>query len=71
MTGSAEDGPAWQPHIRNKDKRRKLASRFKDSKDPFRIVIVRDMWLTGFADDVGRLLVSGNKLVDQFLASRG
>lgn len=48
MTGSADDGPAWQPHIRNKDKRRKLANRFKDSKDPFRIVIVRDMWLTGF-----------------------
>ena len=48
MTGSAEDGPSWQPHIRNKDKRRKLANRFKDSKDPFRIVIVRDMWLTGF-----------------------
>jgi type I restriction enzyme R subunit len=48
MTGSADDGPAWQPHIRNKDKRRKLANLFKDSKDPFRIVIVRDMWLTGF-----------------------
>lgn len=48
MTGSADDGPAWQPHIRNKEKRRKLATRFKDSKDPFRIVIVRDMWLTGF-----------------------
>ena len=48
MTGSADDGPAWQPHIRSKDKRRKLANRFKDSKDPFRIVIVRDMWLTGF-----------------------
>jgi len=48
MTGSADDGPAWQPHIRNKDKRRKLANRFKDSKDAFRIVIVRDMWLTGF-----------------------
>ena len=48
MTGSAEDGPAWQPHIRGKDKRRKLANRFKDAKDPFRIVIVRDMWLTGF-----------------------
>lgn len=48
MTGSADDGPTWQPHIRNKDKRRKLANRFKDSKDPFRIVIVRDMWLTGF-----------------------
>ncbi|MFZ2854918.1 MAG: type I restriction endonuclease subunit R, partial [Rhodocyclaceae bacterium] len=48
MTGSADDGPAWQPHIRSKDKRRKLANRFKDSRDPFRIVIVRDMWLTGF-----------------------
>ncbi len=48
MTGSAADGADWQPHIRNKDKRRKLANRFKDSKDPFRIVIVRDMWLTGF-----------------------
>jgi type I restriction enzyme R subunit len=48
MTGSADDGPMWQPHIRSKDKRRKLANRFKDSKDPFRIVIVRDMWLTGF-----------------------
>ncbi len=48
MTGSADDGPLWQPHIRNKLKRRKLANRFKDSKDPFRIVIVRDMWLTGF-----------------------
>jgi type I restriction enzyme, R subunit len=48
MTGSADDGPDWQPHIRSKDKRRKLANRFKDAKDPFRIVIVRDMWLTGF-----------------------
>jgi len=48
MTGSADDGPDWQPHIRNKQRRRDLATRFKDSKDPFRIVIVRDMWLTGF-----------------------
>ncbi len=48
MTGSADDGPDWQPHIRNKTQRRGLAKRFKDSKDPFRIVIVRDMWLTGF-----------------------
>jgi type I restriction enzyme R subunit len=48
MTGGADDGPEWQQHIRNKDKRRKLAVRFKDSRDPFRIVIVRDMWLTGF-----------------------
>jgi type I restriction enzyme R subunit len=48
MTGSAEDGPDWQQHIRNKDKRRTLAGRFKDPQDPFKIVIVRDMWLTGF-----------------------
>ena len=48
MTGSAEDGPEWQRHIGNKEKRRKLAYRFKDAKDPFKIVIVRDMWLTGF-----------------------
>ena len=48
MTGSADDGPDWQPHIRNKQRRRDLATRFKDSHDPFRIVIVRDMWLTGF-----------------------
>ena len=48
MTGSAEDGPDWQPHIRNKQRRREMANRFKDPKDPFRIVIVRDMWLTGF-----------------------
>lgn len=48
MTGSAEDGPEWQKHIRSKDARRKLANRFKDAKDAFKIVIVRDMWLTGF-----------------------
>src|SRR2546430_3414517 len=48
MTGRAEDGPEWQQHIRNKEKRRKLAARFEDAKDPFKIVIVRDMWLTGF-----------------------
>ena len=48
MTGSAEDGPSFQPHIRTKDARRKLANRFKDSRDLFQIVIVRDMWLTGF-----------------------
>lgn len=35
-------------HIRNKKKRGELADRFKATKDPFRIVIVRDMWLTGF-----------------------
>jgi len=48
MTGSADDGPDWQPHIRSKEARRQLANRFKDAADPFKIVIVRDMWLTGF-----------------------
>ncbi|HVB81969.1 MAG TPA: type I restriction endonuclease subunit R, partial [Candidatus Binataceae bacterium] len=48
MTGSASDPLDWQPHIRNKKRRETLAERFRDSRDPFRIVIVRDMWLTGF-----------------------
>jgi len=48
MTGSASDPIEWQPHIRNKPRREELAKRFKDAKDPFRVVIVRDMWLTGF-----------------------
>jgi type I restriction enzyme, R subunit len=48
MTGSAEDGPEWQKHIGNKQRRRELATQFKDPKSPFKIVIVRDMWLTGF-----------------------
>jgi len=40
ITGSGEDGPEWQKHIRSKEARRKLANRFKDAKDPFKIVIV-------------------------------
>ncbi len=48
MTGSASDPVDWQPHIRNKPRREELAKRFKDPKDPFKVVIVRDMWLTGF-----------------------
>lgn len=48
MTGSASDETDWQIHIRNKERREKLANRFKDPKDSFKIVIVRDMWLTGF-----------------------
>jgi type I restriction enzyme R subunit len=48
MTGSASDPVEWQQHIRNKPRREALANRFRDAKDPFRIVIVRDMWLTGF-----------------------
>ena len=48
MTGSASDPLEWQPHIRNKPRRETLAQRFRDPDDPFRVVIVRDMWLTGF-----------------------
>ena len=48
MTGSPGDPLEWQPHIRNKPRREALARRFKDPRDPMRIVIVRDMWLTGF-----------------------
>ncbi len=48
MTGSAADGPVWQQHIRNKPRREALAKRLKDPDDPLKIVIVRDMWLTGF-----------------------
>jgi type I restriction enzyme, R subunit len=48
MTGSASDPLDWQPHIRNKARREALANRFRNAADPFRIVIVRDMWLTGF-----------------------
>ncbi|MDD3042890.1 MAG: type I restriction endonuclease subunit R, partial [Methanosarcinaceae archaeon] len=48
MTGSASDRELLQPHIYNKQTRKKLEKRFKDINDPLRLVIVRDMWLTGF-----------------------
>ena len=48
MTGSATDPLDWQEHIRNKSRRENLANRFRDPKDQFQIVLVRDMWLTGF-----------------------
>jgi type I restriction enzyme, R subunit len=48
MTGSASDPAGWQPHIRSKQRREALAKRFKDPRDPFQVVLVRDMWLTGF-----------------------
>ena len=48
MTGSASDPADWQQHIRNKPRRETLAKRFRDPKDPFKLVLVRDMWLTGF-----------------------
>ena len=48
MTGSASDPTDWQPHIRNKTRREALAKRFRNPGDPLRMVLVRDMWLTGF-----------------------
>jgi type I restriction enzyme R subunit len=48
MTGSASDPAAWQPHIRTKARREALAQRFRDAADALRVVLVRDMWLTGF-----------------------
>ena len=48
MTGSATDPVEWQQHIRNKERRKKLGDQFKDPKEPLKLVIVRDMWLTGF-----------------------
>ena len=48
MSGSASDLLDWQPHIRNKPRREALAKRFRDPNDLLQIVIVRDMWLTGF-----------------------
>ncbi|WP_138379469.1 type I restriction endonuclease subunit R [Luteithermobacter gelatinilyticus] len=48
MTGSASDPKEWQPHIGNKARRELLAKRAKDPNDPLKLVIVRDMWLTGF-----------------------
>jgi len=48
MSGSASDISSWQPHIRTKNERENLALRFKNPDDELQIVIVRDMWLTGF-----------------------
>ena len=48
MTGEASDPAEWQRHIRNKAGREALANRFRDPEDTLRIVLVCDMWLTGF-----------------------
>ena len=48
MTGAASDPQEWQQHIGNKARRDLLAQRVRDPKDPLKLVIVRDMWLTGF-----------------------
>jgi type I restriction enzyme R subunit len=48
MTGSAADGEHLQPHLHSAKVKKRLEKRFKDPADPLRLVIVRDMWLTGF-----------------------
>lgn len=48
MTGSASDKSALQPHIHDKKTKKLFETRFKDTQDPLKLVIVRDMWLTGF-----------------------
>ncbi|MBG0875056.1 type I restriction endonuclease subunit R [Burkholderia sp. 9777_1386] len=48
MTGSAADKALLQPHLYSKQVKKRLEARFKDVKDPLKLVIVRDMWLTGF-----------------------
>ena len=48
MTSSSSDPEEWQKHFTSKEDRRNLADRIKDPNDPLEIVIVRDMWLTGF-----------------------
>ncbi len=48
MTGSASDDKALQPHVTTKRQKKRLEKRFKNPADPLRLVIVRDMWLTGF-----------------------
>lgn len=48
MTGSASDPPNFQPHIRNKERRELIKKRMRDPANPMKLVIVRDMWLTGF-----------------------
>ena len=48
MTGAASDPKEWQQHIGNKTRRDLLAKRARDASDPLKLVIVRDMWLTGF-----------------------
>ena len=48
MTGSASDKAKMQPHIYSKETKKLFEKRFKDANDPLQLVIVRDMWLTGF-----------------------
>jgi len=48
MTSSSDDPPSWQVHRTTKGQRKEISERFKNTDDPLKLVIVRDMWLTGF-----------------------
>jgi type I restriction enzyme R subunit len=48
ITGSSSDPASWQQHIRNKARRKAIGDRMRDPNDELKLVIVRDMWLTGF-----------------------
>ena len=48
MTGSAQDPATFQPHIRSKARQEALRNRYRNPADDLKLVIVRDMWLTGF-----------------------
>jgi type I site-specific restriction-modification system R (restriction) subunit len=59
MTGSSSDALNMQSHIRNKPRRKAIGDRLKNPNDPLKLVIVRDMWLTGFDAPCLHTLVCG------------
>ncbi|WP_237717783.1 type I restriction endonuclease subunit R [Pontibacter sp. BAB1700] len=67
-TNIAKDPKAWHPHVRGKEQMEAVKSRFKDPDDPLKLVIVRDMWLTGFDNPAMHTLyvdkvMSGHNLI--------
>jgi type I restriction enzyme R subunit len=62
MNGSASDKPLLRPHIYSKQVKKRLEKRFKDPEDPMRLVIVRDMWLTGFFSRSTSRFVHNNRM---------
>ncbi len=61
MTATSDDGPELVKHHTSKAQRRRLAERIKDNNDPLKLVIVRDMWLTGFDAPVCTRSISTNR----------
>lgn len=67
-TNIAKDPVTWNPHVRTKEQMEAIKSRFKDPDDPLKLVIVRDMWLTGFDNPAMHTLyvdkvMSGHNLI--------